>query len=198
MTTRSRGRPPGRSDARERILTAARTSFLRHGYDATTMRAIGTAADVDQALIGYYFGSKQGLFGSALSLGTTPGQIMERVLRGAPEHLPQAILETLIAAWDDPETGAPLTRLVTRAQTDPALQRALGEYVQRELTGRLATHIGGEYALERAGNALTATLGVIISRYVLKLHPLATMEPRRLVRLLAPSLAAALQDSRTG
>ncbi|MGV9706036.1 TetR/AcrR family transcriptional regulator [Streptomyces sp. NPDC003483] len=195
MTSRPRGRPPGRSDTRERILTAARTSFLLHGYDATTMRAIGAAADVDQALISYYFGSKQGLFGSAMSLGTTPGQILERALRGTPEHLPHAILETLIAAWDDPGTGVPLTRLVTHAQTDPGFQRTLGEYVQRELTGRLASHIGGEYAAERAVNALTVTLGLITSRYLLKLRPLTTMEPRRLVHLLAPSLAAALQDS---
>ncbi|MFD5424687.1 TetR family transcriptional regulator [Streptomyces sp. NPDC127084] len=194
---KSRGRPPGRSDTRARILAAARESFLRHGYNATTMRAVAESVDVDPALISYYYGTKQGLFGSAMSLGIAPGQVIDRVLRSEPERLPQAILQAVLTVWDNPDIGRPLTLLVTQAQRDPALQRTFGEYVQRELIGRLAAHIGGRDATERASGMLTVTLGMIMSRYVLKLHPLASMEPQRVQQLLTPSLTAALHQPGT-
>jgi len=61
-----RGRRRGQADTSERIRLAARACFLASAYPGTTLRAAATAADVDVALISYYFGSKQGLFGAAM------------------------------------------------------------------------------------------------------------------------------------
>ncbi|MFI1510461.1 TetR family transcriptional regulator [Streptomyces sp. NPDC020597] len=194
---KSRGRPRGGSDAKERILAAAKTAFLRHGYHATTMRAVASAAGVDPALISYHFGSKQGLFGGAMALGISPGQVMARVLEGDPGQMPEQIVRAVLAVWDDPEFGGPLTLLVTQAQRDPALMRAFREYVERELTARLAERIGGADAAERAGAVLTTTLGLIFSRYVLRLNPMAAMDSERVVGLLAPGLGALLRPARS-
>ncbi|KRD23549.1 MULTISPECIES: TetR family transcriptional regulator [unclassified Streptomyces] len=193
---KSRGRPRGGSDAKERILAAAKTAFLRHGYHATTMRAVASAAGVDPALISYHFGSKQGLFGGAMALGISPGQVMARVLEGDPGQMPEQIVRAVLDVWDDPEFGGPLTLLVTQAQRDPALMRAFREYVERELTARLAERIGGADAAERAGAVLTTTLGLIFSRYVLRLNPMAAMDSERVVGLLAPGLGALLRPAR--
>ncbi|MFF0143232.1 TetR family transcriptional regulator [Streptomyces sp. NPDC005227] len=195
MMKKTRGRPRGESDAKERILTEARASFLQRGYRGTTMRMVAAAADVDLALISYHFGSKQGLFAAAMALGIAPGQVVAQVLDGAPAQLPQGLLRAVLKVWDDPETGGPLVLLVTRAEQDVALRRALQEYVERELTGRLAAHIGGRDCVDRAGSALGLTLGVIFSRYVLRIDPIATMDPERLVELLAPGLGAILEGS---
>jgi AcrR family transcriptional regulator len=158
------------------------------------MRVVAAAADIDPALISYHFGSKQGLFEAAMALGITPGQAMAQVLECAPDQLPQELLRAVLRVWDDPETGSPLTLFVTQAEQDPALRRAVQEYAEHELTGRLAAHIGGSDSTDRAGSALTMTLGVIFSRYVFKINPIATMDPERLVHLLAPSLAAVLHQ----
>lgn len=201
MMNKSRGRPRGGSDAKDRILSAAQKSFLQHGYNATTMRAVAVAADVDAALISYHFGSKQGLFAGAMALGVSPGQVIARVLEGDPEQMPQQIIRSVLTIWDDPELGGSLALLVTQAQRDPALLRTFREYVERELTARLAEHIGGTDATERAGAVLTVTLGLIFSRYVLGLNPTAAMDSERIVQLLAPSLAAVLSQTgsaRTG
>lgn len=192
MMNKSRGRPRGGSDAKDRILSAAQTSFLQHGYNATTMRAVAAAADVDPALISYHFGSKQGLFAGAMALGISPGQVIARVLEGDPEQMPQQLIRSILTIWDDPELGGSLALLVTQAQRDPALLRTFREYVERELTARLAERIGGTDATERAGAVLTVTLGLIFSRYVLGLNPTAAMDSERIVQLLAPSLAAVL------
>jgi len=47
---------------REALILAALEVFGRNGYDAASTRAIAEAAGVNQALIGYHFGGKHGLY----------------------------------------------------------------------------------------------------------------------------------------
>jgi AcrR family transcriptional regulator len=56
------GRPEGESFARARILNAAEATFADHGYAGTSLRKIVEQAHVTQALVTYYFGSKEALF----------------------------------------------------------------------------------------------------------------------------------------
>src|SRR5581483_2365423 len=68
------GRRPGIPDTRDAILDAARRGFASRGYDATTVRAIATEAEVDPALVIHYFGTKEALFVAAAGLPPTlPG-----------------------------------------------------------------------------------------------------------------------------
>ena len=59
---RGPGRPEGQSANREEILDAAETIFAERGYSASTMRDMAHAANVTQAMVNYYFGSKLELF----------------------------------------------------------------------------------------------------------------------------------------
>jgi AcrR family transcriptional regulator len=56
------GRPEGESFAREKILKSAEMAFAEHGYTGTSLREIVKRANVTQALVTYYFGSKEALF----------------------------------------------------------------------------------------------------------------------------------------
>lgn len=56
------GRPEGASVVRDEILDAAEVIFSDKGYAGTPLREIAEQANVTQALISYYFGSKFGLF----------------------------------------------------------------------------------------------------------------------------------------
>lgn len=47
---------------RDALLAAAMEVFGRAGYDSASNRAIADAADANQALIGYHFGGKRGLY----------------------------------------------------------------------------------------------------------------------------------------
>lgn len=60
-------KPPIRDAAsspasRTRLLSAAGPIFASHGFDRATVRDICTAADVNIASVGYYFGDKLGLY----------------------------------------------------------------------------------------------------------------------------------------
>jgi len=48
-------------DTRKRILDAAEALFTEHGFDATTLRQITGAAEVNLAAVNYHFGSKEEL-----------------------------------------------------------------------------------------------------------------------------------------
>ncbi|MCL1088567.1 TetR/AcrR family transcriptional regulator [Shewanella profunda] len=56
------GRPKGNSDARQRLIIAALSLFSHRSYPTVSTREIAREAEVDAALIRYYFGSKAGLF----------------------------------------------------------------------------------------------------------------------------------------
>jgi len=49
-------------NARERILNAATEIFLNGGFDSVSVREITEAAEVNVALVNYYFGSKRNLY----------------------------------------------------------------------------------------------------------------------------------------
>jgi len=51
---------------RAALLRAASTAFARDGFPGARTQAIADAADVNKALILYYFGSKQGLYSAVL------------------------------------------------------------------------------------------------------------------------------------
>ncbi|PZR60544.1 MAG: TetR/AcrR family transcriptional regulator, partial [Stutzerimonas stutzeri] len=58
----SPGRPEGPSFVREHILDAAEAKFADYGFAGTSLRDICDQTNVTQALVNYYFGSKNGLF----------------------------------------------------------------------------------------------------------------------------------------
>jgi AcrR family transcriptional regulator len=188
-----RGRRPGSPETKERIRDAARTRFLAEGYQAVSLRSIAAEAGVDVALVSYYFGSKQGLFAATMALPMNPADIFQEVLRGDLDTLPERALRALTGVWDDDATGGPLRALAVTAVSDPEVTRLLRELVSRELIDQLAARLGSPDGRERAAAFVAQMAGVIFSRYLLRLEPIATMTADEVVRLLSPSLEIALQ-----
>ena len=50
------------TDKRDHILDKAQDLFSHHGFEGTSVRMLAKAADVNLAMISYYFGSKEKLF----------------------------------------------------------------------------------------------------------------------------------------
>ncbi len=57
---------------KERILDAAEALFMEHGFEATSLRSITAAADVNLAAVNYHFGSKEELFQAVLTRRLDP------------------------------------------------------------------------------------------------------------------------------
>ncbi len=192
--TPGRGRRPGRSDNKQAVLEAARRRFLADGYQAVTMRAIAADAGVDAALVSYFFGSKQALFGEAMELAANPAEMIAAALDGDIAGLPTRLLRTLLEVWDDPESGAPLRAMISGLGQEPAIARMVREMLEREMIAPIAKRIGGKDAQIRAGLVATQLGGVVFARYLLQLEPVANATADELVERLAPALACVLQE----
>lgn len=74
-----RGRPESRNgrDVRAALLSAARQAFSQHGFRAASLRAIARQADVNPAMVHYYFGNKKGLYRAMLAEVLEP--VVERL-----------------------------------------------------------------------------------------------------------------------
>src|SRR3546814_4717843 len=79
---------------RAAILTAARDRFLRDSYDSVGLRDIANGAGVDVALIGRYFGGKEGLFREVVMDEKHPKLFREPTDIGdLPAFLAQLVIE---------------------------------------------------------------------------------------------------------
>jgi AcrR family transcriptional regulator len=178
------------------VLDVARRRFLAEGYQTVTLRSIAAEAGVDAALVSYFFGSKRGLFGAVLALTANPPDLLRAALPGDPASLPERVLAALLGAWDDPRQAGPLRVLVAAAVQDPEVARLLTDAFEHEMVDRVADHIGGPHARYRAGAFVAQLAGLVFTRYVLRLEPLASMTADEITRHLAPGLRAALHGPR--
>ena len=105
--------------------------------------------------------------------------------------LPQRALALLLAAWDDPEHGAVLRTLALGAVEDPAMGQLLSDLIGREIVDALAERLGPD-GRQRAARYLAVMAGVIYTRYILRIEPLASMSRDELMKALVPVLSHAI------
>ncbi len=190
---RGPGRPRGVTRGREQILDAARTLFLAGGYDGVSLRAIAACAQVDVALISYHFGSKRGLFAAVMQLTTSPPEVARYALQGDPARVAERLIAGTVAVWEDPARGAALAALFRSASREPDIARLVRELIERELVAVIAEYLGGADARIRAAITASQVTGLIFTRYILQIQPLASMPVRELVAYAAPALRASMQ-----
>ena len=119
-------------DTRLRILDAAETLFTEHGFEATTLRQITGAAEVNLAAVNYHFGSKEELIREVFRRRLTwlNQQRLQQLDRleadagGAPLK-PSQILEVFFGvalrmAADTKGGGRTFMRLLGRTYTKPS------------------------------------------------------------------------------
>ncbi|HLX27748.1 MAG TPA: TetR family transcriptional regulator [Casimicrobiaceae bacterium] len=199
-----------------RILDAAESLFMEHGFEATSLRAITAAADVNLAAVHYHFGSKEELFQSVLARRLDPMN-RERLdcltrleAKAAPapvscERILSAFLTPALALARDPEHGGKdFLRLLGRAYADPApfirhfLSQQYSETIVRfkSAFARALPHLPSRelsWRLHFIMGALSYTLaGTDALKLIAELNPHETSNDEVLLRRLAPFLLAGL------
>lgn len=157
------------------------------------MRAVAAEAGVDLALVSYYFGSKKGLLSAALALAANPVDILGRAAEGETATFPRRALHGLLRLWEEPESGAPMRALVAGAAHDADVANLVKEMLERELIDTIAARIGGIDARKRAATFCAQIAGLVVTRYILRLEPVASMAPDELIQLYSPPLRLALR-----
>jgi AcrR family transcriptional regulator len=184
--TRPRGRRPGASGTRERILAAARERFASDGYDRTRIRDVAAGAGVDPALVHYYFATKDGLFVAAMELPFRPAEVIGPLVAEGVDGLGERLVRRLLGVWDEPSNRAALLAIVTSGH--PGAVAALREFITREIVGRVAGAVTADRPALRATLVASQVMGLIAARYVARLEPLASLPAAEVVPLVAPTL----------
>jgi AcrR family transcriptional regulator len=189
MTEHSSPARPGRwrtgAESKQRILDAARALFREHGYGATTVRAVAAAAGVDSAMVFYFFGSKQGLFAAAIEMSAQLPPAIESIFADGLDGLGERIIRTLVETIDA-SGRTPLTVLTRSARTNDQSETLIREYIDREITSRVATLLGTPDAAFRAGMVNVQLLGLTMARYIVRIEPIASSSVDELVSRFGP------------
>lgn len=172
---RSRGRPPAEPsrDVRGALLKAARELFLERPYRDVPVRRLAARAGVNPAMVGYYFGDKQGLYSAMLRevIGPLAARIEGAVVApgDAPADLAAFLREYMRVVAAHPW----LPRLILRDVLAP--DGAFRERFVRDFAGRVAPKmaaVAGRGGTLRPGLDPTLT---IISMLSLGLWPFLAM-----------------------
>ncbi|KAA6215495.1 TetR/AcrR family transcriptional regulator [Streptomyces albofaciens JCM 4342] len=196
--TRRRGRP-SRTDsvdgpgARERILAAARAEFAARGYEKASIRGIAKAADVDPALVHHYYGTKERVFEAAVELSFAPAlNAPEAVLDGGLDGVGERLTRFVFGVWENPITREPLLAIVRSALTNDVAAAVFRKLIARQLLRRIAGELTVPDPALRAELAAAQLVGTALLRYVIKLEPLASADPERIIARVAPVVQAHL------
>lgn len=182
------GRRPGAPDTRDTILAAARRGFAVRGYDATSVRDIATAANVDPALVIHYFGTKAGLFAAATGLPDGLPVLLERLAVLPLHDFAPALVRAYLQLIDSDGSRNAILALVRSAVSNDRAAATLREFLTTQLLpviGRLTAHPDAQL---RASLVAAQLIGIATQRHVIRLEPLVKASPDEIVTLAAPAI----------
>lgn len=191
------GRRPGQPDTRGAILAAARRLFAAHGLTGASVRQIAAEADVDPALVHHYFGTKDGLFRAALEIPLEPEAVLAQVFAFGADRAPERLVRTMLGLWDDPETGASLASFLRTAVATEESALMAREFftgvVLRAAASRMRHLEPGEVEI-RVSLVFSQMIGLLLTRRILRIDPIAARSAEELVALVTPTVARYLLD----
>ncbi len=187
---RRRGRPRAgpRSGAsgKAAIIRAATQEFADRGYDAASLRAIARRAGVDSALVHHYFENKADLFTATLGAPLRPDRAITTILAGPRDEVGTSIVRYLLTQLEDAKAQARVVAILRTAVGSGPGSRMLKEFLVREVFQRLAAASSSDDADLRANLAAAQLVGVLLTRFVLRLEPIASIPTDELVRRVGP------------
>ncbi|OKL52067.1 TetR family transcriptional regulator [Buchananella hordeovulneris] len=172
------------------ILAAARQVFGAHGYQGASIRRIAQTAGVDSKLVHYYFGSKEELFAAAVADAfTTLGLPTLLFSPTDTEASPgTAYVHAALNAIENPELGPSYLALLRAVGTHEPSRQLLLHVAREVFLPQLVAHLPGPHATVRAGLLGAQMLGLLTSRYILGMSPLAELPIPQVAALVGPTL----------
>ncbi|HEX8433488.1 TetR/AcrR family transcriptional regulator [Archangium sp.] len=150
---------------RTAILDAAQTLFSTRGFANTGVREVADLAGVNSALVGRYFGSKEGLFRATLErvIDITP------ILREDRRH--RFGVDMVAALFDTHDASGPLAMMILSA-ADPEAHAVSVEFLQTRVIAPLARWLGPPDGEGRAARLNILWSGFLTSWKLLPIQPL--------------------------
>jgi AcrR family transcriptional regulator len=165
--------------AREAILAAARARFTEQGYERTTIRQVANDAGIDPSMVMRYYGNKDGLFAAAVDIDLR----LPDVASLPPEEVARTLATHFVTLWGN-DRGGPLSILLRSAVTHDEAAERLRSVFSDQVATMVRRLLGdGPDTEVRAGLLSTQLLGIALTRYILRLPPVAGMDDEEVVAI---------------
>lgn len=189
MSAKRTGRRSGSPDTRSEILDAAKRVFGKMGFDRATIRGIATEAGVDPSLIYHYFGTKDQLFAASIDIPIPAAEALRSVFAGDREDLGRMLAETFFFVWEQEAARASLLGILRSAMGgEHQATLAFRQFLTTSVLEQISPHIGGENPRLRALLMASQLVGVAMTRYVMRLEPIASASIEDIIELVAPRI----------
>jgi AcrR family transcriptional regulator len=145
-------------------------------------------AGVDPALVHHYFGAKDDLFLAALQIPVDPRALVPTIFAPGVEGAGERLLRVFFSVWDDPPTRLPLIALVRASLVQETPESLLQQGILRMLLTPMRAALAPDEADRRVELVVSQMVGLVVTRYLLALEPLASMPAEELIAAVAPTL----------
>jgi hypothetical protein len=164
--------------------------FATRGYTRATVRDIAAKAGVTHGLVMRHFGTKEELF-----LAATPGvRDVDQIAPGPVETLPDRLAKAWVERMESVDGTDPATALILSAPDREAATRLYNvmiDHTVREYSAVLGSTRENDIRLQLMASQL---IGLTFTRYILKVGPLAELDPPELCKWLTKTLRGILTD----
>ena len=177
---------------REAMLESARKRFLQESYENVGLRDVAGDAGVDVALVGRYFGSKEGLFKEVLRVGKKRDWLDPDVTAG---ELPAYLASLATEEGDDERTRhAEGILIMLRSASSPKAAEIVRQALLEDVLEPIARRLPGADADIRSSMALSVFLGSTVLRSFMAVEPLCECDTGAVRRHMQRLLEAALLE----
>lgn len=183
-------RPRDADRTRAAILSAAQSLFATRGFANTGVREVADLAEVNSALVGRYFGSKEQLFRATLEgmLDASPVRYADRRTFG---------VDVVARFFKSEDIASPLAMMIL-ATANPATREVSLELLQTKVIAPLASWLGPPDGEERAARLLILWGGFLTYWSLLPLQPLAEERVASTRRWLEAATQAIVDEGAPG
>jgi AcrR family transcriptional regulator len=169
--------------------------FVSRGYAKTTIKSVATAAGVAPSIVSSMYRNKEQLFAAAMSLPFDPTRAIPLLVAPGLDGMGERIVRLALGVMSDDQVRKDAGAVVDAARSyldgpiDSAAIgsfRAISGFVQEEVIDRALAAAGVPDARMRGALVSAYLAGVLSTRYVVRLEPLASATDDEVVSLVGP------------
>ncbi len=161
---------------------------MENGYQAASLRAVARRAGVDPGTVRHWFPDKARLLTATLGVaGIEPDRVVERVSAGPVASRGERLAEAVIGIWDF-DGGDPVRVVIPAVMSDAELRGLLPQFIGAAILAPVMRALDAPDAALRTGLVASQMSGVLLTRYLIPVEPLASLATADVARLVGPTL----------
>lgn len=171
---------------REHLVTVARELIRQRGYVGISMRTAAAAAGIPPEVAKRYYRNREELFAAAMRLPNHPTAAIPALLAPGVEGMGERLVRYTLDTLGDSGARSELLSLFRAGASAGAAFQGLQDYIATGLVDRIVSRLGVPDARMRSALITSYLVGLAITRYGIRLEPLASAKEDDVVRMFGP------------